>query len=341
MLLALSTRASPPRYASSSDAAPVSLQAESRLGQTSVSRTASICGHPEGSRRPLAHAPDAELDALVRALKVEETQRPSETRGRGARGGARARAGRAHVARAPAEASMDSATLMLAVVASRRRNHLARREDDALFDRSVRASMTDVTRTASVEGPFDLLLDREPRETATSRRRRRRARDVRRRGDSSVSENLRDLDGSLLAVREVSVDELANGPEPVTRIAEARGNSPRARELSGFRETFLDGWRRADRHAPTRLNRAWQPACGDGRRARGWVQKDFAGGRGSSETFPFQTTITTSTTDKYHPQPILHPRGSRSMSRSVAATPRRGWRASAPSLKTFAARSES
>ena len=101
----------------------------------------------------------------------------------------------------------------------------ARREDDALFDRSVRASMTDETRTASFERPFDPNGQREPRETETVSSAAAASRDASdANGDSDVSENLRDLDGSFERFR-VSVDELANGPEPVTRTNEKREES--------------------------------------------------------------------------------------------------------------------
>ena len=107
--------------------------------------------------------------------------------------------------------------------------------------------MTDVTRTASVERPFDPNGRREPRETETvsSRRRRGRARVRAPTETPTFRKTSRDLAGSFERFG-VSVDGLANGPEPVTRMSRrsARKSSPRARACPRLSRNGLDGWRR-------------------------------------------------------------------------------------------------
>ena len=212
-----------------SDAARVSLLAESSDGEDESSDVHEISA-PGRMANPLAHAPDAELDALVRALR---SKKPSDR--------AKLEAEEREAARARVRVELMSHVHRLkrdGVVAfpagfdaDAKAAAEARREDDALFDRSVRASMTDATRTASDERPFDPNGRSTRTETVSSSSAASRdASDAD--GDSDVSENLRDLDGSFERFR-VSVDELANGPEPVTRMSEKREeSSPRARELS-------------------------------------------------------------------------------------------------------------
>ena len=195
-----------------SDAARVSLLAESSDGEDESSDVLEISA-PGRMANPLAHAPDAELDALVRALR---SKKPSDR--------AKLEAEEREAARARVRVELMSHVHRLkrdGVVAfpagfdaDAKAAAEARREDDALFDRSVRASMTDETRTASVERPFDPNGQREPRETETVSSAAAASRDASdANGDSDVSENLRDLDGSFERFR-VSVEELANGPEP-------------------------------------------------------------------------------------------------------------------------------
>ena len=203
-----------------SDAARVSLLAESSEDESSDVHEISAPGR---MANPLAHAPDAELDALVRALR---SKKPSDR--------AKLEAEEREAARARVRVELMSHVHRLkrdGVVAfpagfdaDAKAAAEARREDDALFDRSVRASMTDATRTASDERPFG-LKDRSTRtetvssSSAASRDASDADDDV---GVVDVSENLRDLDGSFERFR-VSVDELANGPEPViTRTSEKR-----------------------------------------------------------------------------------------------------------------------
>lgn len=203
-----------------SDAARVSLLAESSEDESSDVHEISAPGR---MANPLAHAPDAELDALVRALR---SKKPSDR--------AKLEAEEREAARARVRVELMSHVHRLkrdGVVAfpagfdadAKAAAAEARREDDALFDRSVRASMTDATRTASDERPFG-LKDRSTRtETVSSSSAASRdASDADDDSDVDVSENLRDLDGSFERFR-VSVDELANGPEPViTRTSEKR-----------------------------------------------------------------------------------------------------------------------
>ena len=209
-----------------SDAARVSLLAESSEDESSDVHEISAPGR---MANPLAHAPDAELDALVRALR---SKKPSDR--------AKLEAEEREAARARVRVELMSHVHRLkrdGVVAfpagfdadAKAAAAEARREDDALFDRSVRASMTDATRTASDERPFDPNGRSTRTETVSSSSAASRdASDA----DVDVSENLRDLDGSFERFR-VSVDELANGHEPVTRLSEKREeSSPRARELS-------------------------------------------------------------------------------------------------------------
>ena len=214
-----------------SDAARVSLLAESSDGEDESSDVLEISA-PGRMANPLAHAPDAELDALVRALR---SKKPSDRAKLEAeeREAARARV-RVELMSHVHRLKRDGVVLFPADFdAEAKAAAEARREDDALFDRSVRASMTDETRTASVERPFDPNGQREPRETETVSSAAAASRDASdANGDSDVSEDLRDMDGSFERFR-VSVDELANGPEPVTRMSEKREeSSPRARELS-------------------------------------------------------------------------------------------------------------
>ena len=205
-----------------SDAARVSLLAESSEDESSDVHEISAPGR---MANPLAHAPDAELDALVRALR---SKKPSDR--------AKLEAEEREAARARVRVELMSHVHRLkrdGVVAfpagfdaDAKAAAEARREDDALFDRSVRASMTDATRTASDERPFD-PNDPNGRSTRTetvssSSAASRDASDADDDSDVDVSENLRDLDGSFERFR-VSVDELANGPEPViTRTSEKR-----------------------------------------------------------------------------------------------------------------------
>jgi len=296
-----------------SDAARVSLLAESSEDEHEISA-------PRRMANPLAHAPDAELDALVRALR---SKKPSDR--------AKLEAEEREAARARVRVELMSHVHRLkrdGVVAfpagfdaDAKAAAEARREDDALFDRSVRASMTDATRTASDERPFDRNGRSTRTETVSSSSAASRdASDADADDDVDVffSENLRDLDGSFERFR-VSVDELANGPEPEA-LGRTRSSTRRAKTTS----------------SPRRRNRA-------SRSSRRWTTRSRRSKkisrRASTETFPETfpsrttiTTITTSTTDTYHPRPIRHTRTSRSMSRSMsrsaAATPRRGWRAS-------------
>ena len=201
-----------------SDAARVSLLAESSEDESSDVHEISAPGR---MANPLAHAPDAELDALVRALR---SKKPSDR--------AKLEAEEREAARARVRVELMSHVHRLkrdGVVAfpagfdaDAKAAAEARRTDDALFDRSVRASMTrTATRTASDERPFD-PNDPNGRSTRTetvssSSAASRDASDADDDSDEdSVSENLRDLDGSFERFR-VSVDELANGPEPVTQ----------------------------------------------------------------------------------------------------------------------------
>jgi hypothetical protein len=194
-----------------SDAARVSLLAESSEDEHEISA-------PRRMANPLAHAPDAELDALVRALR---SKKPSDR--------AKLEAEEREAARARVRVELMSHVHRLkrdGVVAfpagfdaDAKAAAEARREDDALFDRSVRASMTDATRTASDERPFDRNGRSTRTETVSSSS--AASRDD---SDVDVSENLRDLDGSFERFR-VSVDELANGPEPVTRTTEKHEES--------------------------------------------------------------------------------------------------------------------
>jgi hypothetical protein len=122
-----------------SDAARVSLLAESSEDEHEISA-------PRRMANPLAHAPDAELDALVRALR---SKKPSDR--------AKLEAEEREAARARVRVELMSHVHRLkrdGVVAfpagfdaDAKAAAEARREDDALFDRSVRASMTDATRT--------------------------------------------------------------------------------------------------------------------------------------------------------------------------------------------------
>ena len=191
-----------------SDAARVSLLAESSEDEHEISA-------PRRMANPLAHAPDAELDALVRALR---SKKPSDR--------AKLEAEEREAARARVRVELMSHVHRLkrdGVVAfpagfdaDAKAAAEARREDDALFDRSVRASMTDATRTASDERPFDRNGRSTRTETVSSSSAASRdASDADADDDVDVffSENLRDLDGSFERFR-VSVDELANGPEP-------------------------------------------------------------------------------------------------------------------------------
>ena len=200
-----------------SDAARVSLLAESSEDESSDVHEISAPGR---MANPLAHAPDAELDALVRALR---SKKPSDR--------AKLEAEEREAARARVRVELMSHVHRLkrdGVVAfpagfdaDAKAAAEARREDDALFDRSVRASMTrTATRTASDERPFD-PNDPNGRSTRTetvssSSAASRDASDADDDSDVDVAENLRDLDGSFERFR-VSVDELANGPEPVTQ----------------------------------------------------------------------------------------------------------------------------
>ena len=207
-----------------SDAARVSLLAESSEDESSDVHEISAPGR---MANPLAHAPDAELDALVRALR---SKKPSDR--------AKLEAEEREAARARVRVELMSHVHRLkrdGVVAfpagfdaDAKAAAEARRTDDALHDRSVdRASMTDATRTASDERPFDPNGRSTRTETVSSESRDASAsRDASDADDDSdedsVSENLRDLDGSFERFR-VSVDELANGPEPViTRTSEKR-----------------------------------------------------------------------------------------------------------------------
>ena len=204
-----------------SDAARVSLLAESSEDESSDVHEISAPGR---MANPLAHAPDAELDALVRALR---SKKPSDR--------AKLEAEEREAARARVRVELMSHVHRLkrdGVVAfpagfdaDAKAAAEARREDDALFDRSVdRASMTDATRTASDERPSSTSNGRSTR-TETVSSSSAASSDASRLADDdsdedSVSENLRDLDGSFERFR-VSVDELANGPEPViTRTSE-------------------------------------------------------------------------------------------------------------------------
>jgi hypothetical protein len=200
-----------------SDAARVSLLAESSEDEHEISA-------PRRMANPLAHAPDAELDALVRALR---SKKPSDR--------AKLEAEEREAARARVRVELMSHVHRLkrdGVVAfpagfdaDAKAAAEARREDDALFDRSVRASMTDATRTASDERPFDRNGRSTRTETVSSSSAASRdASDADDDSDVDVSENLRDLDGSFERFR-VSVDELANGPEPVTRTTEKHEES--------------------------------------------------------------------------------------------------------------------
>ena len=200
-----------------SDAARVSLLAESSEDEHEISA-------PRRMANPLAHAPDAELDALVRALR---SKKPSDR--------AKLEAEEREAARARVRVELMSHVHRLkrdGVVAfpagfdaDAKAAAEARREDDALFDRSVRASMTDdATRTAaSDERPFDPNGRSTRTETVSSSSAASRdASDADDDSDVDVffSENLRDLDGSFERFR-VNVDELANrSPEPVTRTTE-------------------------------------------------------------------------------------------------------------------------
>ena len=200
-----------------SDAARVSLLAESSEDESSDVHEISAPGR---MANPLAHAPDAELDALVRALR---SKKPSDRAKLEAeeREAARARV-RVELMSHVHRLKRDGVVLFPADFdAEAKAAAEARREDDALFDRSVRASMTDATRTASDERPFDPNGRSTRTETVSSSSAASRdASDA----DVDVSENLRDLDGSFERFR-VSVDELANGPEPVTRTNEKREES--------------------------------------------------------------------------------------------------------------------
>ena len=201
-----------------SDAARVSLLAESSEDEHEISA-------PRRMANPLAHAPDAELDALVRALR---SKKPSDR--------AKLEAEEREAARARVRVELMSHVHRLkrdGVVAfpagfdaDAKAAAEARREDDALFDRSVRASMTDATRTASDERPFDRNGRSTRTETVSSSSAASRdaASGADDDSDVDVSENLRDLDGSFERFR-VSVDELANGPEPVTRTTEKHEES--------------------------------------------------------------------------------------------------------------------
>jgi len=221
-----------------SDAARVSLLAESSEDESSDVHEISAPGR---MANPLAHAPDAELDALVRALR---SKKPSDR--------AKLEAEEREAARARVRVELMSHVHRLkrdGVVAfpagfdaDAKAAAEARRTDDALFDRSVdRASMTDATRTASDERPFG-LKDRSTRtETVSSESRDASAsRDASDADDDSdedsVSENLRDLDGSFERFR-VSVDELANGPEPVTRTTSEKREK---REDDFIAESFAE-----------------------------------------------------------------------------------------------------
>ena len=195
-----------------SDAARVSLLAESSDGEDESSDVLEISA-PGRMANPLAHAPDAELDALVRALR---SKKPSDR--------AKLEAEEREAARARVRVELMSHVHRLkrdGVVAfpagfdaDAKAAAEARREDDALFDRSVRASMTDATRTASDERPFDRNGRSTRTETVSSSSAASRdASDADDDSDVDVSENLRDLDGSFERFR-VSVEELANGPEP-------------------------------------------------------------------------------------------------------------------------------
>ena len=218
-----------------SDAARVSLLAESSEDESSDVHEISAPGR---MANPLAHAPDAELDALVRALR---SKKPSDR--------AKLEAEEREAARARVRVELMSHVHRLkrdGVVAfpagfdaDAKAAAEARRTDDALFDRSVdRASMTDATRTASDERPFG-LKDRSTRtetvssSSAASSDASRLADDD---SDVDVAENLRDLDGSFERFR-VSVDELANGPEPVTSVTSEKREK---REDDFIAESFAE-----------------------------------------------------------------------------------------------------
>ena len=224
-----------------SDAARVSLLAESSEDESSDVHEISAPGR---MANPLAHAPDAELDALVRALR---SKKPSDR--------AKLEAEEREAARARVRVELMSHVHRLkrdGVVAfpagfdaDAKKAAEARREDDALFDRSVRASMTrTATRTASDERPFDpndpngrSTRNPKPETVSSSSAASRDASDAGADSDEdSVAENLRDLDGSFERFR-VSVDELANGPEPVTRVTREKREK---REDDFIAESFAE-----------------------------------------------------------------------------------------------------
>ena len=184
-----------------SDAARVSLLAESSEDESSDVHEISAPGR---MANPLAHAPDAELDALVRALR---SKKPSDR--------AKLEAEEREAARARVRVELMS--------------HVHRLKRDGVvafpagFDAEAKAA-AEARRARRGGGGREETRGED--DAAASRD----ASDAD--GDSDVSENLRDLDGSFERFR-VSVDELANGHEPVTRLSEKREeSSPRARELS-------------------------------------------------------------------------------------------------------------
>ena len=146
------------------DAARVSPLAESSDGEDESSDV--HAGSAPGRMANPWRTRPTQLDALVRALR---SKKPSDRAKLEAeeREAARARV-RVELMSHVHRLKRDGVVLFPAGFdAEAKAAAAARREDDALFDRSVRASMTDVTRTASVERPFDPNGQREPRETET------------------------------------------------------------------------------------------------------------------------------------------------------------------------------
>ena len=166
--------------------------------------------------------------------------------------------------------------------------------------------MTDETRTASVERPFDPNGQREPRETETVSSAAAASRDASDAdGDSDGQKTSATWTGasSVQGVRGRACERSRTGHSDER---EARGElSSRAGPVRSFsKPSSTDG---EDDVIADTFEQSFAKLAAMDDDARG-DQKISRRAR-SSETFPFQTTITTSTTDKYHPQPILHPRG--------------------------------
>ena len=224
-----------------SDAARVSLLAESSEDESSeateISAPPVSSDDPGRKANPLAHAPDAELDALVRSLRSKKpsdrTKLEAEER-EAARARVRVelmshvhRMKRGGVVAFPADFDADAAANAEAQRAVRRGPRAgevnSKCELPVPFDPNLAARMRrELRETGTVSvGPavedHDADADADADESSDA--------------DADAGD-LRDLDGSFERFR-VSVDELANGPEPVTRMSAKREeSSPRARELS-------------------------------------------------------------------------------------------------------------